>query len=228
MQSRSVRKESCSPRKAKQIKPVLVAIVGGSGSGKTWLASRLESALGKQTVCRVGLDDFYRDRSSLSPQRRARINFDRPEAIDWPELESVMNRCFCGRDTTVPRYDFKTHCRAKTPRSFLARPVVLLDGLWLLRRPALRRLFALKVYLECPADLRLKRRINRDRVERGRSATSVREQFETTVEPMHKKYVAAQRRWADVVITADEMQKRLPDLIKRIKGLMGKTPFVER
>ena len=50
--------------------PLLVAIVGGSGAGKTWLAEKLCTALGRQAA-RLSLDDFYRDRSHLSPDRKS-------------------------------------------------------------------------------------------------------------------------------------------------------------
>jgi uridine kinase len=202
-------------------KPILVAITGGSGSGKTWLASQLQTALGKARVGRIGLDDFYRDRSGLSPARRARLNFDRPQAIDWSELERVLGGCFAGRAIKAPAYDFKTHCRRIKGRSFKARPVIIVDGLWLLRRPALRKLFDLKIYLECPANLRLRRRIERDQCERGRDTVSIRRQFQSTVEPMHAKYVAAQSRWADEIITAKEIPERLPLLVAKISDLLN-------
>ena len=50
--------------------PLLVAIVGGSGAGKSWLADRLQSILGTKSA-RISLDDFYRDRPGLTPARRA-------------------------------------------------------------------------------------------------------------------------------------------------------------
>ena len=61
----------------------LVAVVGGSGSGKTWLATRICTLLGDK-ACHLALDDFYLDRSHLAPEQRVRLNFDVPQAIDWP------------------------------------------------------------------------------------------------------------------------------------------------
>src|ERR1043165_4477758 len=90
--------------------PLLVAIVGGSGSGKSRLADELQTALGK-SAGRLSLDDFYRDRSHLSAARRATINFDNPKAIDWISFEHVLANCLCRRKTRIPRYDFSTHCR---------------------------------------------------------------------------------------------------------------------
>ena len=49
----------------------LIAIVGGSGSGKTWLAGRLAEEFGGEAG-RLSLDDFYLDLSHLPPAERPR------------------------------------------------------------------------------------------------------------------------------------------------------------
>jgi len=177
----------------------LIAIVGGSGAGKTWLADRLQQALGPE-ACRLSLDNFYRDRSHLPPARREQINFDHPRAIDWPCLERVLKDCRAGRATHLPHYNFTSHTRLRTDQSWRPRPLIIVDGLWLLGRPAVRRLFDLRIFLDCPAELRLRRRLARDARERGRSHASVRRQFQATVAPMHGRYVTPQAAWADVVL----------------------------
>lgn len=183
-------------------KPVLVAITGGSGSGKTWLAAQLERALAPRAA-RLSLDDFYRDHSHLSPARRARLNFDHPRAIDWPAMERVIRELLSGRPAAVPGYDFTTHCRLKNTRLLSPKPIILLDGLWLLRRPSLRRLFSLRIFLDCPFASRLQRRMARDLVSRGRTRSSIAQQFRRTVEPMHALYVEPQSALADVVFKKD-------------------------
>ncbi|MSU58809.1 MAG: uridine kinase [Pedosphaera sp.] len=179
-------------------KPILVAVVGGSGSGKTWLCEKLCAALGRREA-RLSLDDFYRDRSHLPAARRARINFDHPRAIDWNLFEQVLRDCLAGKVTSVPRYDFKAHARHRGTRIFRPTSVVFVDGLWLLHRARLRALFGLTVFLRCPAKIRLERRLARDLLNRGRSAASVREQFRSTVAPMHEWFVEPQARWAQMV-----------------------------
>ena len=100
----------------------------------------------------------------------------------------------------VPRYDFTTHMRFSEPALWQPAPVVLVDGLWLLLLPTIRSLFDLRIFVDCPEELRLQRRLARDVSDRGRSAASVRRQFCLTVAPMHERYVARQSAWANVVV----------------------------
>src|SRR6266478_2144711 len=153
----------------------LIAIVGGSGAGKTWLADRLQQALGPEACC-LSLDNFYRDRSHLPPARREQINFDHPRAIDWPCLERVLKDCRAGRATHLPQYNFTSHTRLHTDLPYRPKTLVIVDGLWLLRRPAVRRLFDLRIFLDAPPRLRFRRRLARDVAERGRSPAAARRQ----------------------------------------------------
>jgi uridine kinase len=180
--------------------PRLIALAGGSGAGKSWLADQLQARLGKQAG-RLSLDDFYRDLSHLAPERRARVNFDHPRSIDWALLDQTLDEALAGRLTRVPRYDFTQHTRSGFGEQWRPRPIILMDGLWLLRRRSVRRRCALTIFLECPEDLRLASRVSRDVQARGRTEDSVREQFARCVSPMHARYVAPQARWADQVFS---------------------------
>jgi len=178
---------------------VIIGIAGGSGAGKTWLAEQLTASLAPDVV-RLSMDDFYLDRSHLSLARRATLNFDHPRAIDWRALEAAVRRLRAGRPAQVPCYDFSTHCRRSSQSSLFPKAVVLVDGLWPLYRPSLRRLLDLRIFLACPARTRLRRRLARDLKARGRTAESVRQQFRLTVEPMHRRFVEPQAKWADLIL----------------------------
>ena len=182
-----------------RVRPKLVAITGGSGSGKSWLAERLQQLLGEDAQ-RLSLDAFYRDRSHLSPGRRACINYDHPRCIEWTAVAAVLAQLKQGRTVRIPRYDFATHTRLPTEDSFVPRPVVLVEGLWLLRQPAIRRLFDLTMFLDSSEQLRFEWRLGRDTAERARNVQDVKEQFRATVAPMHRRFVDPQKRNADLVL----------------------------
>jgi len=199
--------------------PRLVAIVGGSGAGKTWLTDRLQKVFGDKAV-RLSLDDFYLDRSHLSRGQRAKLNYDHPRAIDWPRLEACLEDCRAGRLCRLPRYDFKTHTRSSRREFWRPKPLVLVEGLWLLCRPTVRQLFDFSIFIDCPAWLRLRRRLARDLAERGRSRASIQRQFRETVAPMHKLFVAPQARWADVVLAQPFRDQEIHDLCDRLWALL--------
>lgn len=194
----------------------LIAITGGSGAGKTRLAGELQRALGANAA-RLSLDDFYLDRSALSPEERADINFDHPDAIDWPLFEQVLDDCRQGRPAPVPRYDFAAHLRSPSWEKFFPTPLVLVEGLWLFWQPRLLKWFDLKIFLDCPARRRLEQRLARDVSERGRSVGSVRAQFWETVAPMHEQFVAPQARWADLILKAPVDSQALRELVATLE-----------
>lgn len=163
-------------------------------------------------MARLSLDDFYRDQSHLTPARRKGINFDHPRTIDWRLAEAVLKNCRVGKSVQVPRYDFATHTRLREFKVFTPGAVVLVDGLWLLWPPRLRRLFDLRIFVHCPERIRLERRLQRDIAARGRDGRSVRRQFRETVAPMHKRFVAPQARWANVILHHPLSQKEVERL----------------
>ena len=205
---------------------VLVAITGGSGSGKSWLARRLKRRLGAQAGL-LSLDDFYRDLSHLPLRERAKQNFDHPDAIEWSLFHDCLQRLQHGETLALPRYDFATHTRCAKPRRWHRRSVVLLDGLWLLHRPEMRRLYTLRVFCSCPAEVRLARRLERDQRERGRSRASILRQWRQQVAPMHDQFVEPQVRHADVVmgpaVSRSELAKLGADVKHSVRALSSKS-----
>lgn len=197
----------------------LIAVVGGSGAGKGWFIARLCELLGDKAG-HLQLDDFYLDRSNLPMARRGRINFDEPSAIDWKWAERVLLDCQAGHTTQLPRYDFATHCRMVDHAAWEPRPIIFVDGLWLLRRPDLRRLFDLSIFLDTPPALRRERRLARDVVERGYTADEVERRFTRDVTPMHVRYVEPQKRHADLVLAQPFRADQLGDLSHRLWQLV--------
>jgi uridine kinase len=198
-------------------RPFLVAIVGGSASGKTWLADKLAAELAARAT-RLSLDDFYRDRSHLSMAHRNRLNFDHPRAIDWSAVKLALKQLSNGRVARIPCYDFATHCRIKRSRIINPKPIVLVDGLWLLQSRGVRALFDFSIFLDCSRRVRLARRLQRDLHVRARSEASVRKQFRETVEPMNARYVAPQATFANVVLRgqcSSAQVQRLAAMLKK-------------
>lgn len=202
--------------------PVIVAIVGGSGSGKSWLANRLVKELGPENAGVVSLDSFYKDLSHLTPAQRRDVNFDDPKALDWAAFRKCLTHLASGRVGRIPKYNFATHTREVGETLLEPRNIVFFEGLWVLHRAALRRFFELGVFIDAGADLCMERRVARDVCERGRGADEVKAWYGQRVLPMQRQFVEPQARFADFILKAPVTEEQVGILAERISNLSGK------
>lgn len=170
----------------------------------------------------LSLDDFYHDLSHLKISEREKINFDQPDAIDWLLFETVLGGLQKGAEALSPRYDFVSHTRSANSEWRDSRPLIFVEGLWLLWHPHVRERFDFRVYLDCVQSVRWQRREARDVKERGRTTDAIRKQFLNVVAPMHERFVEVQKPWADLVIEESITQSELGRLVARIRALRAK------
>jgi uridine kinase len=178
----------------------VLGVAGGTGSGKTTVARNLVERLPPGAAVLIDQDAYYRDRSAMPPEERARVNFDHPDAIETELLEAHLLALRAGRGIDVPQYDFREHARRRQTRRVEPAPVVVLEGILVLADPRLRAQMDLKLFVDTDADVRLMRRMRRDMEERGRTFAQVREQYTTTVRPMHLAFVEPSKRFADLIV----------------------------
>jgi uridine kinase len=193
---------------------ILIGISGGSASGKTLVASRIHEALGTRRVLILKQDSYYRDLTHLSEAERAAQNFDHPDAFDSALLIQQLTILLEGGYVEEPIYDFTHHRRIGQTHRIGGAPVIVLEGILILSDPALRELMDIKIYVDTDPDIRLLRRLRRDVEERGRTVTSVLNQYEQFVRPMHLQFVEPSKRYADVVIPEGGYNRVAIDLLK--------------
>ena len=175
----------------------LVGIAGPSCSGKSEVARRLSRILRAPILA---LDHYYLPLSHLSPEERARRNFDSPDALDAELICTHVRALRNGLPAEEPTYDFVRHTRAEEKRTVDASEYVIVEGLFTLYWAEVRRMLDYKVYIGADHDTCLARRIFRDLRERGRSEESVRAQYAATVQPMADQFVAPTAAHADLVL----------------------------
>lgn len=205
--------------------PVVVAIGGGSGSGKSYLAQRLIERLGKKRCVLIEQDSYYRDLSALPLVERAQRNFDHPDALDFDLLIRHLVDLINGRSIAKPVYDFVQHTRR--PETVIVRPaeVVIVEGILVLHDARLRALCDFCVFVDAPLEVRLQRRLARDTAERGRTAESVQAQFAQSVLPMHRAFVEPSRVFADVVLNGCGDEEGFAALERLIRDELSKRQF---
>lgn len=178
----------------------IVGVAGGSGSGKTFFAKALQNLFAEGQVEIVFQDNFYIDQSSRFDYDGGSVNFDHPDAIDFPALIEHLKILKSGSATQIPIYDFVTHKRKKETLPVKATKLIIVDGILIFHKPELRQLFDEMIFFETPEDLRYQRRLERDVIERGRTPDGVYSQFYKQVKPMHDQFVEPSKQFADHII----------------------------
>lgn len=164
------------------MRPLIIGIAGGTGSGKTTLVENLKEQFGAD-ISVLPHDNYYAAHHDMSLEERQALNYDHPAAFDTDRMIQDLEDLKAGKTVQCPVYDYAIHDRTEETEN-----------------KALRDLMDIKIFVDTDADVRILRRILRDVKERGRTLESVMEQYLTTVKPMHEQFVEPSKRYADVIV----------------------------
>lgn len=202
-------------------KPLVVGIAGGSGAGKSTVVKRLcESKIG-QSLCVLHHDSYYHDLSRQNVDSKQQVNFDHPDALENSLLIKHIQQLVGGQNINSPSYDFATHSRQSETNQITPQPIVVVEGVLIFAIPELREQFDLRIFVDIDVNERYKRRLERDTNERGRSAESVAEQFNSTVQPMHEQFVEPNKRHSHLVIPGTSNKKSIDVLVEYLASIIS-------
>lgn len=193
-------------------KPFLIAVSGGSGSGKSTIVKMVEDACASDVLV-LSQDHYYRDLSHLSQEQRDQVNFDNPSSIDDALLLNHIELLLQGKSIQRPSYDFASHTRAKTTVTVEPKSTIILDGIFTLVFEKIRAITNLKLFMEVGDDLRFIRRMRRDMEQRGRTVDGVVKQYCETVRPMHLQFIEPTKRFADLVVFWEDINTHSVNMI---------------
>ena len=203
------------------MQPIVIAVAGGTASGKTTVANEILRRVGAEHIACIPHDAYYRDLSHLPLSQRAQVNFDHPDSLETDLLIQHLKELRAGRAVEIPVYDFTTHARTQHTRRVEPAPVILVEGILIFVEPELRALLDVKLYVDSDADERFIRRLRRDIEERGRTVESVCDQYLATVRPMHLEFVEPSKRYADVIIPGGGFNEVAIEMVAaRVRGMM--------
>lgn len=198
---------------------MIMAIAGGSGSGKTTFAKKIQQALGHKECALLAQDSYYIDQSHRFDQDGGSVNFDHPNAIDFVLMAAHLQALKAGQKIEVPCYDFATHKRQSTGQEMAPKKFILVDGTLILSQAILRPYFDQMVFIDVDEKTRFERRLRRDTVERGRSAEGVKAQFLAHVAPMHEAFVAPSLVHAQWPVTVENFDLELEKFVNFLRNL---------
>lgn len=179
---------------------MIMGISGGTGSGKTTVAQKIISSVGRDNVVYLQQDSYYRNLGDMPLDLRHRVNYDHPDAFDTDLLINHLAALRAGEAIEQPIYDYPSHSRRSESVHVESRPVIIVEGILVFVNSKLRGLMDMKIFVDTDPDIRFIRRLDRDVHERGRTLESVITQYTTTVRPMHLQFVEPSKRYADIII----------------------------
>jgi uridine kinase len=178
---------------------IVIGITGGSGSGKTTVVKKILESFPGNEVAVVSQDAYYKECGLLSEEVRKNINFDHPEAFEFDLLVAHLTDLKNGKSIQEPIYDYVSSSRKKETRLIEPRHIVIVEGILLFTDLRVRNLCNMKVFVDADSDHRVIRIIERDMLERGRTAQDVIERYHV-VKSMHEQFIEPTKRFADIII----------------------------
>lgn len=192
----------------------IIGIAGGTGSGKTTVVRKIMEALQNENVAVIPQDSYYNDNSLISMEDRRKINYDHPSAFDWDLLREQIQQLRNGQAIEQPTYDYITSNRTKETVHVEPCEVIIIEGIMALYKKEMRDLMDLKIFVDADTDVRLIRNIQRDTVERGRTAQMVIDRYLEVLKPMHEEFIEPTKRYADLIIPQGGSNQKAIDIMR--------------
>ena len=194
------------------MKPYIVGVAGGSASGKTEIVRTLKKHF-EDKIEIIEHDNYYFAHDNLTMDERASLNYDHPQAFETDLLIEHVKKIINNEEIDITTYDFTIHTRSSDTLKKIPKPIVIVEGILVLENEELRNLMDMKVFVDCDGDVRLKRRITRDLVERNRTIESILTQYMETVKPMHELFVEPSKKFADLIVPKGGKNKVAIDVL---------------
>ncbi|MDQ3640353.1 MAG: phosphoribulokinase [Actinomycetota bacterium] len=185
-------------------RPIMLAIAGDSGTGKTTLTAGLVEALGRDRITSVAADDYH----SYDRQERKELPFTplHPECNYMDIMDQHFQHLSMGHPILKPVYDHDTGELGR-PEYIEPREFVIVEGLLPLHTKKSRACFDIKVYLDPPEEIRIAWKLKRDTTKRGYTEEQVREDLKKR-EPESAEFIRPQRADADIVVRFAPIEER--------------------
>ncbi len=182
------------------MRPFLIGITGGSGSGKTSFIRQLKATFSENELCVISQDDYYLPREQQQKDSQGIVNFDLPQSIDEEAFAADLGRLIAGETVRRKEYTFNNERIQARELVFRSAPIIIVEGLFVFHFNGVWEKLDLKVFLHAKENLKVIRRIKRDQVERNYPLEDVLYRYEHHVLPTFERYIEPYKEKADIII----------------------------
>lgn len=198
---------------------MIIAIAGGSASGKTSVLNQLAVDYKNQGISFISSDNYYKNQSEQLVDENGQVNYDLPTALHEDKLVADIALLKGGKEVFIKEYTFNNPNAVPKTLHYQPTPIIVVEGLFVFHFPKLQPLIDCKVLIDAPEEVRLARRLKRDAVERGYPAKEVLYQWDHHVKPAYQQYLTPYKTAADIVVDThahyQEDYKKLTSFINK-------------
>ncbi len=206
------------------MKPYVIGISGGSGSGKTSFIRRLRALFPEEHLCIVSQDDYYLPRDQQHRDANNELNFDLPKSFDKKKFRKDVQRLLAGETVTITEYVFNNPDAKPKVLTFHPAPILVIEGLFVFHFKKIAPMLDLKIFINAKENLKIIRRIMRDQVERGYPLDDVLYKYQHHVLPSFERFIQPYKDEADVVINNNhDFERGLEVLSGFLKSKLNNT-----
>ena len=175
----------------------IIAITGGSGSGKTLFAKLLGDRLQEKNAL-LPLDCYYKDKPDQTANEK--YDFDSPQAFDFDLYHEHLNLLYSGDSVKRPNFGYERGKREEGFTEIFPNEYLILEGLHVLLHPKIRKIISFSFFMDSPLDVAVCRRCLRDIQEYDVTAEYSLKQFLNFVRPAYFKYILPTKKYSDLVV----------------------------
>ena len=180
--------------------PFIIGITGGSGSGKTVLLKAIAAAFSEKELCVISQDDYYYPREMQRTDENGVQNYDLPSCFNQEEFARDVELLLNGKIIQRQEYVYNNETSSPKTLTFHPAPIVIVEGIFIFHFDEVREMLDLKIFVDAREELKIIRRIKRDRVERNYPLDDVLYRYEHHVSPAYDQFIAPYKPQADIVI----------------------------
>ena len=126
------------------MKPLIIGIAGGTGSGKTTLVNRLLEQFGED-ISVLPHDSYYAAHHELTLEERQALNYDHPASFDTHRMIQDLRDLKAGKAVQCPVYDYTIYDRTDETVTLSPNKVILVEGILIFENKELRDLLDINI-----------------------------------------------------------------------------------